>query len=158
MHDYRREAVILDGGNVVASRTKVILTDKTYKENPSVERPRLRQRLEAVFQAECVFIPKEPYDVIGHADGVVRFISDDRVLINDYTLVDPGYGARLRRVLERAGLGVETLPLFQDQGGGRGHPVFNRRSRSTDTPKTPIVNGCTGRLLAGMSGRRNLAG
>jgi agmatine deiminase len=120
MHDYRREAVVLDGGNVVASRTKVILTDKTYMENPSFERPRLRQRLEAAFQAECVIIPKEPYDVIGHADGVARFISDDRVLVNDYSTVDPGHGARLRRVLERAGLDVETLPLFQDDATGQG--------------------------------------
>lgn len=120
MHDYRREPIVLDGGNVVASRNKVILTDKIYKDNPCVERPRLRRRLEAAFGAECVFIPKEPYDVTGHADGVVRFVSEDRVLVNDYSTVDPSYGERLRRVLERARLDVEALPLFQDGGGGKG--------------------------------------
>src|SRR5262249_51905305 len=51
MLDSRREAIVLDGGNVVASETKVILTEKVYKENPSVERPRLRAKLEEVFQA-----------------------------------------------------------------------------------------------------------
>ena len=51
MTDYRQEPIALDGGNVVASRTKVILTEKIYKENPSIERPRLRARLEEVFQA-----------------------------------------------------------------------------------------------------------
>ena len=75
MHDYRQEPIVLDGGNVVASRNKVILTDKVYKENPSIERPRLRQRLEEVFQAECIFIPKQAGDDIGHSDGVVRFVS-----------------------------------------------------------------------------------
>ena len=119
MHDYRQEPIVLDGGNVVASRTKVILTDKVFKENPSIERPRLRQRLEEVFQAECIFIPKEPYDDVGHADGVVRFISENHVFINDYTGVDPGDEARLRSLLEKKGLEVETLPRFEEKGRRR---------------------------------------
>jgi len=41
MHDYRQEPIVLDGGNVAASRNRVILTDKVYKENPSIERPGL---------------------------------------------------------------------------------------------------------------------
>ena len=48
MLDNRQEPLVLDGGNVVASRTKVILTEKVYKENPSIERPRLRARLEEI--------------------------------------------------------------------------------------------------------------
>jgi agmatine deiminase len=116
MESYRREPIVLDGGNVVASRTKVILTDKVYKENPAIERPRLWNRLEGLFQAECIFIPKEPYDPVGHADGVVRFVAEDRVLANDYSGVDPSYGAKLRKLLEGKGLEVETLPLVQEKG------------------------------------------
>jgi agmatine/peptidylarginine deiminase len=118
MHDYRQEPIVLDGGNVVASRNKVILTDKVFKENPSIERPRLRQRLEETFQAECIFIPKEPCDFIGHSDGVVRFVSENRVLVNDYFSVDPGYGQRMRGLLEKKGLEVETLPMFEEKGTG----------------------------------------
>ena len=117
MNDYRTEPIVLDGGNVVASRSKVIVTDKVYKENPTITRPRLRQRLEELFQAECIIIPREPYEKTGHADGIVRFVAEDRVLVNDYTAIDPGYGARLRKVLEDSGLEVETLPLFQEKGG-----------------------------------------
>lgn len=119
MEDYRQEPIILDGGNIVASRTRVILTEKVYTENPSIERPRLRTRLEELFQADCIFIPKEPYDKTGHSDGVVRFVAEDRVLINNYTVVDPGYGERLRTLLEKKGLVVETLPRFEEQGGRR---------------------------------------
>jgi agmatine deiminase len=119
MEHYCQEAIVLDGGNVVASRTKVILTDKVYTENPAIERHRLRNRLEELFQAECIFIPKEPYDPVGHADGVVRFAAEDRVLVNDYSGVDPGYGARLRNLLEKKGLEVATLPLFQEAGRRR---------------------------------------
>lgn len=104
MENYESEPLVIDGGNVVASHTKVILTEKTYKENPIIERSRLRSRLEELFQADCIFIPKEPGDPIGHADGVVRFIAEDRVLISDYSILDPAYGDKLRALLERSGL------------------------------------------------------
>ena len=71
--------------------------------------------LEDVFQADCIIIPKEPYDAVGHSDGVVRFIADDRVLVSDYSGVDPDYGMRLRNLLEKKGLEVETLPMFQEK-------------------------------------------
>src|SRR5262249_40892573 len=112
MQDCRQEPIVLDGGNVVASRSKVILTEKVYKENPGIERPRLRARLEEVFQADCVFTPKQAGDDVGHSDGVVRFMDENRVLVNDYSTVDPVYGERVRGVLERKGLEVETLPMF----------------------------------------------
>ena len=114
MTDCHQEPIVLDGGNIVASRTKVILTDKIYKENPTIKRPRLRERLAQIFQAKCIVIQKEPYDLIGHSDGVVRFVSEDRVLINDYSILDPKYGLRLQKGLEKNGLEVETLPLFQE--------------------------------------------
>ncbi len=115
MKHYRKEPIVLDGGNVVASRTKVILTDKIYTENPSFERSWLRERLTELFQAECIIIPKEPYDMTGHSDGVVRFVSEDRVLINDYSVVDPGYGDKLKSLLNKKGLEVNTVPMFQEK-------------------------------------------
>jgi agmatine/peptidylarginine deiminase len=119
MGDYRQEPIVLDGGNAVASRTKVILTEKVYKENPGIERPRLRARLEEVFKAECIFIPKQAGDDIGHSDGVVRFMDENRVLMNDYSSVDPGYGDRVQKVLEKMGLEVITLPMFEEQDSRR---------------------------------------
>jgi agmatine deiminase len=116
MLDCRQEPLVLDGGNVVASRTKVILTEKVYKENPGIERPRLRARLEEIFQAECIFIPKQAGDGIGHSDGVVRFLDENRVLMNDYSAADPGYGDRVRSVLEKKGMEVETLTMFEEKG------------------------------------------
>ena len=115
MKDYRQESIVLDGGNVVACRTKVILTEKVYKENPGIERPRLRDRLEQIFQAECIFISQDPGDEIGHSDGVVRFLDERRVVMNDFSSVDPGYGDRVRKVLEKSGLEVTTLPMFEEK-------------------------------------------
>ena len=120
MKHYRQEPIVLDGGNVVASRDKVILTDKIYRENPSVGQPRLRQRLEEVFQAKCIIIPMDE-PLVGHADGVVRFIDKDHVLINDYSRIDAGYGEELRNLLEGSGLAVESMPLFEENGQCRCH-------------------------------------
>ena len=119
MQDIRQEPIVLDGGNVVASRTKVILTDKVYKENPKIERPQLRERLEQIFESKCIFIPKQAGDDVGHSDGVVRFVSENRVLINEYSTADPAYGTKLRTLLEKNGLEVETLPYFEENGGKR---------------------------------------
>jgi agmatine/peptidylarginine deiminase len=124
MEVYRREAIVLDGGNVVASRTRVIMTDKVFRENPLIGRARLRERLQELFEAECIFIPKEPYDFVGHSDGVVRFVSERRVLVNDYSYVDPGYGQKLQTLLKKNGLEVDTLPMFQEK----------RRRRPGDLP------------------------
>ena len=120
MEKYHAEPIFLDGGNVVASRTKVILTDKVYTENQFIKRPRLRSRLEELFQADCIFIPKEPFDPIGHSDGMVRFIAENRVLMNDYSMLDPGFGNKLQALLERSGLQVETLPMFEEKESRRG--------------------------------------
>lgn len=114
MTDHHQEPIILDGGNVVACRTRVILTDKIYKENRAIEQNRIRDRLEQICQAECIFIPNQAGDDVGHSDGVVRFLAEDRVLVNDYSTVDPGYGTKVRRLLEKNGLEVETLPMFEE--------------------------------------------
>jgi agmatine deiminase len=123
MKKYDAEPIILDGGNIVASWTRVILTDKIYRENPSFERPALRRRLEEIFQAECIFIPKEPYDKIGHSDGVVRFLDDKRVIVNDFSSIDPAYGARLRDLFEGKGLEVETLPMLREANKKRSDEI-----------------------------------
>ena len=56
---------------------------------------------------------------IGHSDGVVRFVDENRVLMNDYSTVDPGYGEKVRGVLGKKGLEVETLPMFEEKGQRR---------------------------------------
>jgi agmatine deiminase len=114
MTDYHREPIFLEGGNVVAARNRVVLTDKVFACNPGIEPARLQERLERVFGAECLFVPTEPNDEAGHADGVVRFVSESCVLINDSSAYSD-YGTRLQHLLERKGLQVETLPMFLDE-------------------------------------------
>lgn len=111
----RRSDLVLDGGNVVASGPAVILTDKVYRDNPGRPRQEVRSLLRQLLHAEvCVLIPKEAGDPVGHADGVVRFIDERTVVMNDYADVDPAYGARVKTVLDRQVLHVELLPYSLD--------------------------------------------
>ncbi len=103
--------IVLDGGNVVGITGTAILTEKVFKENPNRSRGEIENELRRLLRVErLIFIPKEPYDPIGHADGMVRFVDDTTVVVNDYTAVDARFGHRLIRILESAGLRVETLP------------------------------------------------
>jgi agmatine deiminase len=103
--------IILDGGNVVLWGNRCIVTERLLRENPGLARGDLLGTLrEALRVEDLIVIPKEPYDVVGHADGVVRFLDDGLVVINDYSEVAPWYGRRLRSILRRAGLEWVELP------------------------------------------------
>ena len=56
---------------------------------------------------------------MGYSDGGFRFVSENRVLINYYSVIDPAYGVKLRTLLEKNELEVETLPIFEEDGGQR---------------------------------------
>lgn len=160
----RRCEINLDGGNVVARGGLAILTDEVYKENPGRERSVLRAELAEVLRTGVVVVPKEPYDVIGHADGVVRFVGDGAVVVNDYREVDNGYGERLEAALCRHGLHVERLPHFRVEEQHDGIPSavgnyvnFLRVGRlvvvpAYGVPKDDLACRTLERLLPGASG------
>ena len=101
----------LDGGNVVSTKRRAILTEKIYRENPEWERRDLRAELRQILEVdELIVVPKEPYDPIGHTDAMVRFINESAVLVNDYAVIDPAFGQRFIKVLTRHGLKAEKLP------------------------------------------------
>jgi len=77
--------LILDGGNIVKSKNCAILTDKIFKENPNYSKVELIQELKNKLAVEkIVIIPWDKNEYFGHADGMIRFIDEDTVLINDY--------------------------------------------------------------------------
>ena len=92
--------IVLDGGNVIKCGNKVIMTDKILTENSArYKKNELLTKLEQLFEAEIVLIPWDRYDEYGHADGMVRFIEGDRVLLNNYVDFDPDLRKRLLSVL-----------------------------------------------------------
>lgn len=115
--------LVVDGGNIVAARTKMILTEKVFRENPKWKRTKVSKHFQETFPNRTVItIPTEPLDPIGHSDGLVRFLDDNRVVVNDYTKVDPRYGRRLERALTQHGLVIHRLPYRPDKRSRRKIP------------------------------------
>ena len=91
--------IIVDGGNVISCGNKVIMTDKIFRENPHYEHNGLIDTLSQLLEAEIVLIPEDYYDEYGHADGMVRYMGEDRVLLNNYCDFDKALRKRLLAAL-----------------------------------------------------------
>lgn len=78
--------IILDGGNVVKSENSIILTDKVVWENKRhYSEKQLIKRLRDLFEVDkVVLIPWDKECYLGHADGMLRFINNDKVLISGF--------------------------------------------------------------------------
>lgn len=105
----KQTSIVIDGGNVVKSGHRVIMTDKVIMENPGFTHDYLRKKLEETFECEVCFIPWDKYEIFGHADGMVRSIGDNYVLMNNYIDLDRTFREILKKALEGWGFYVEEL-------------------------------------------------
>lgn len=91
--------LIIDGGNVIKSPDKVIMTEKVFYENRDIPREKLISTLEELFECPTVFLPWDRAEKHGHADGIVRWVNGDTVLLTAYE--ESGYfSRRFRKALE----------------------------------------------------------
>ena len=117
--------IILDGGNVIKAivnnKPCIIMCDKVLQEN-NVNEKEFRDWWERWWkdnfdgtEMQLVLLPWEGKDdnPIGHADGMVRYIEDGRVLMTNYLDFDARYndnaGHKIKEKLEIAGFKVEVL-------------------------------------------------
>ena len=87
--------LVIDGGNVIMCGDKVIMTDKIFVENSGFSKEEVVAEIERAFSAKLVVIPWDKEEEFGHADGMVRFVSDNHVLINQYKDIDPEFRQKL---------------------------------------------------------------
>ena len=105
--------ILLDGGNVMRWGDKAILTEMVMKDNPGLKVTQLEELLEA----EVILIPVEPYDDLGHSDGILNLLSNDVILINNYDSQSQQYWHKYqRRLIKRlGGYAIRLLPYAFDQ-------------------------------------------
>jgi len=72
--------IILDGGNIIKWKDKVIITDKIFSENKNFKQSDIINELKKILECEIIIIPSYPNEETGHADGLVRFIDEKTVL------------------------------------------------------------------------------
>lgn len=97
--DIKQTGIILDGGNVVKTSKGIIMVDKVFNENCHIPKEKLINRLEKYFGCEIIFLPWDKEEKYGHADGIVREISDGHVLMTNYHQYDRTYADKFIKIL-----------------------------------------------------------
>ena len=105
----------LDGGNVVMYGNKAIITDRIFSENPDWDKERLINELSALLECEIIIIPayKPEYDFTGHADGMIRFVDSNTVLVNNLDQDFKYMKEAIVKTLEKANLKYINFPWFE---------------------------------------------
>ena len=130
--------VKLDGGNYVRCGDKVLMTDKLLMENASFTPRKLLARLEKAFQAELILLPWDMEEPYGHADGMVSYLGEGRLLLNNYRQFGRKaipFANRLRRILEAQFEVVEAY--YEGKPNSHSWCYLNY----LETPKTILLPG-----------------
>jgi agmatine/peptidylarginine deiminase len=112
--------IVLDGGNVVRHDGKVLMTEIVFEHNPGYDPDNLHDELERLLDAQVIFLPVEPDDPLGHADGVVKWIDANTVFVNAYQQTHvpilQDYGQAVRKALNAHNIECEPFPFaYQSQ-------------------------------------------
>jgi len=103
--------IVLDGGNVTRTSDKVIMTDRIFKDNSNIEHKQLIKQLKELFQVDILFlVPEQPEDFTGHSDGMVRFINEQIVIINDYKGEKEEFSRAFEIAIHNTGLDYIKIP------------------------------------------------
>ncbi len=104
----KKTNLILDGGNVVDNGSnRVIVTDRFLWDNPQFTMNQAKNKLKQLMGlSQVAIIPEVPGDATGHADGMIMWVSDNKVLLHQ--LPQPQHNQTINE-LEQAFPGVEIV-------------------------------------------------
>ena len=106
-----QSSIIVDGGNIIKSKTNAILTNKVLIGNPNLDPEIVISTLKKDLNVENVFIiPKAPYEMTGHADGMIRFLNEKDLLVADYSKESESWQKKMDKALEKTGLNIIPYP------------------------------------------------
>ena len=119
----------MDGGNLVGNgKGKIIITERFLYDNPLLTKTTARRILKRLLGATHVAIVKEsPGDVTGHADGMVMWATDNKILLHEQ---EPSVHNKIVNELKRSFPGVQIVVLedhfvYEEwEGFGRACNIF----------------------------------
>jgi len=128
--------LILDGGNVVKYNNTIIMTDKVLTENNIIEK-----KLKEFFPKQrLVLIPRDPHkeEIYGHADGMVRFISENHLLVNSH--YENKFKQKLHKILKEAGFQLTELKVKEETTYSWGYINFLHIDKLIIQPSIDKIN------------------
>lgn len=120
---WKDTGIKFDGGNVVFCGDCIVLTDKVFSENERKAYDNdFVQHLKNTLCSDILFIPwhcehpDDPdADVYGHADGLIRWMGGNIVLMTNHRDTDPVEAAEIIRRLEYKGYVVREMQFDEHQ-------------------------------------------
>lgn len=106
--------IVLDGGNVVRCNDKTIMTDKIISENPNIRPLKLIDTIEQTLNTELILIPWDMEEPYGHADGMVAYIGDGKLLMNNYSQMGKDGELFSKRLLKILGQHFDVQELHYE--------------------------------------------
>ena len=92
--------LVIDGGNVVRCNDKIVMTEKVFFENKDKSRNEIQRLLEEAFDSDIIFLPWDREEFMGHSDGIVHYVGDNRVLMTNYADFDAAKARQFQKILE----------------------------------------------------------
>ena len=116
LKDYTIESssINMDGGNVVCSKDKVILTNRVFKENTGLSKHDVQNELERLLDSEVYFVSdldKED-DMTGHIDGHLRFVDNENIVVNRLADEETFWQRSFHEMIAASGLRYVEMPWF----------------------------------------------
>ena len=133
--------LVLDGGNVVKTNDAVLMCEKVFSENPRFERKALAQKLRELFEVEKLwFLPQQPGDFTGHADGMVRFLDKNTLLINDYSGESKAFQKVFDSAIESTGLDTIKIPYhpYRNKSNDQANGIYINYLQMQNTLIVPV--------------------
>ncbi|GGE61771.1 agmatine deiminase family protein [Priestia taiwanensis] len=98
--NYTTSPLILDGGNLIWNRKDtVIVTDRVLDDNFKWTKKEIIEQMKWDLDVRrVIIIPAEPGDVLGHADGMIKFIDEHTMFISDF-LGDKKFRHRVQEII-----------------------------------------------------------
>ena len=100
--------LVIDGGNVVICGDKIVMTEKVFAENKVKSPNEVRQLLKEAFHCDIIFLPWDKKEYLGHSDGIIHYVGDNKVLLTNYDDFSPYFYRKYRKILDSA---FEVIPL-----------------------------------------------
>lgn len=80
-----KTSLILDGGNIVDNYAGKIITTKRFMEDNGLNYAEAKQKLMFLLNATTVAIIEPDEEVLAHSDGMVMWLDESTLLVNDYS-------------------------------------------------------------------------
>lgn len=114
---FKSSSLKVDGGNVVDNNNgKIILTDKVLERNPNLSRSQVIAKLQTELGATEVAIIPMDEEYLGHSDGMVMFVDDNTIVMNNYK-EDPDFKAMVLTALQKQ---LPAVKIHEVEGVGYG--------------------------------------